>query len=102
MSVLVYEVIRLVLGIGFGLLAIAFVISTFRLMTFGQDAYRSNQRLTPKNVLAVWRGALRDDVEDFDGRASHGVALNIRTGTLEQQRRLSTEAIDDVIGRPAA
>jgi len=102
MSVLVYEVIRLALGVGSGLLAIAFIISTYRLMAHGQDAYRSNMRLTPKSPIAVWRGTLRGDVKDIDGRASHGIALNLQTGMLEEQRRLSTEAIDDVIGRPAA
>lgn len=101
MSQFTVEVLKLAFGIGFGFLAIAFAISTFRLVVFGQDAYRANRRLTPANPVQVWKGKLRDDVTDVDLRASHGIALDLRTGSLEAQRRLSTEAIDDVIGRRA-
>lgn len=101
MSALLFELFRTGLGIFCGLLAIAFAISTFRLIVFGRDAYRSNRRITPSNPFQIWRGNLREGVEDIDRRASHGVAFDIRTGSLQEQRRLSTEAIDDVIGRRA-
>jgi len=101
MSDFLIDLLRLALGIGSGVLAIAFAITTFRLVVYGKDAYQANRRITPINPLRVWQGRLRDDVEDLDGRTSHGVAFDLKTKQLQEQRRLSTEAIDDVIGRPA-
>lgn len=101
MSDIFIELVRLAFGVTFGLLGLAFAISTFRLLVFGQDAYRANKRITPKSPWSVWSGKLKPQVEDIDRRASHGIAMDLDTGQLQEQRRLSTEAIDDVIGRRA-
>ncbi|WP_143535034.1 hypothetical protein [Roseivivax jejudonensis] len=95
------EVIRTLIGVSSGVLALAFAFITIRTLVWGRDAYEANRRITPTDIWSVWSGRLRSDVEDIDGRASHGVAINLKTGKLEEQRRLSTEAIDDVIGRRA-
>lgn len=95
------DVLRTVAGIGFGALALAFAFATVRLVASGRDAYAANKAITPKSVSSVWSGSLRDDVPDTGRRASHGVAIDLVTGELKRQRRLSTEAVDDVIGRKA-
>lgn len=101
MSDFILDAARLLVGVGFGLAAIAFGVTTARLMIFGQDAYRTNQKLTPQNPFQVFSGQLRSNVRDADKRASHGIAVSLASGELQPQRRLSTEAVDDVIGRRA-
>ncbi|MEL6642653.1 MAG: hypothetical protein AAFO57_07980 [Pseudomonadota bacterium] len=96
------ESVRLVLGVSFGAMAMVFGIMTIRMITSGKDAYRANQRISPKNPSVALAGRLKSGVADTDRRASHGIAVNLNSGKLEAQRRLSTEAVDDVIGRRTA
>ena len=93
------DVGRFVLGVGFGILAIALTTVIVRVLFFDNGAYEANRRVTPKNLLHVWSGNFGEDVDDKDNRTSRGLALNLKTGKLHIQRRLSDEAIDDVIGR---
>ena len=93
------DVGRFVLGVGFGILALSLTTVIVRVLFFDNGAYEANRRVTPKNLLHVWSGNFGEDVDDKENRTSRGLALNIKTGKLHIQRRLSDEAIDDVIGR---
>ena len=92
------DVGRFVLGVGFGILALSLTTVIVRVLFFDNGAYEANRRVTPKNPLHAWGGNFGEDV-DKDYRTSRGLALNLKTGKLQMQRRLSDEAIDDVIGR---
>ena len=93
------EVGRFVLGIWFGVLALSLTVVVIRAAFQDNGAYEANRRVTPKNPLHVWSGNFGEHVDDRDNRTSQGLAYNLKTGKLEPQRRLSDEAIDDVIGR---
>lgn len=90
---------RFVLGVGLGVVGLSLLTVGIRVLFFDNGAYEANRRVTPKNLLHVWGGNFDQDVEDKENRTSQGLAYNLRTGKLEMQRRLSDEAIDDVIGR---
>lgn len=93
------DVVRFALGVGFGILAISLTTVVIRVLFFDNGAYEANRRVTPKNLLHVWGGNFDESVEDKENRTSQGLAYNLKTGKFQMQRRLSDEAIDDVIGR---
>jgi hypothetical protein len=82
-----------------GFATIILCVISVRAWWNGQSAYNANKRVTYRSLLRTFRGEMRDPEFDNDGRMSHGLAINLKTGKLQAQRRLSAEAIDDVIGR---
>ena len=97
MAEFLIDLIRMVAGVSFGALAFVFAVATCRAIFMGRDAYETNRSLSLGPLKAL-RGELRQDVVE-DGRASHGLAFVLKSKALEEQRRLSAEAIEDVIGR---
>ena len=93
------DVGRFALGVGFGILAISLTTVVIRVLFFDNGAYESNRRVTHKNLLHVRGGNSDESVEDQENRTSNGLACNLKTWKFQMQRRLSDQAIDDVIGR---
>lgn len=90
------EAFRIVLGVSSGILAAYLAVTTFRAWYSGSDAYEANRAATPRSIVSVLSGQ--------KGRVSHnrnsfGLAVELNSGKLVSQQRLSREAVDDVIGR---
>ena len=94
MSEFLIDISRLIVGVGSGILAMYFAVVTYRMVATGRDAYNVNRLISPQNPLDAMQGRLKTSVKDGDKRTSHGVALDLKTGRLEEQKRLSTEATD--------
>jgi hypothetical protein len=82
-----------------GASALIITIVTIRAWLNGHAAYDANRRVTYRSMLRTFKGEMRSFDADSDGRLSHGMSINLSTGKLRPQHRLSAEAIDDVIGR---
>jgi len=80
-------------------LGIALLITTLRAATSGNHAYQANRRLTPMNPAYACAGALHVTADVRERRTQSGMAVEIKTGQLRRQEKLSAEAIDEVIGR---
>lgn len=93
------DLIRFLVGVGLGIFAFTLTIIAVRVLFFDNGAYEANRRVTPKGLFRVWTGDFDEGVEDRDNRTSQGLAIDLKTGKLHMQRRLSDEAVDDVIGR---
>ena len=93
------DLVLYLLGVGLGIFALSLLVVFIRVLFYDNGAYEANRSVTPKNVFRIWSGNFDEGLDDKDNRTSQGLALNIKTGELEIQRRLSDEAVDDVIGR---
>lgn len=93
--------IEFLVGVFCGAMAFFLLVATVRTVFFGRDAYNANRRVVPTNIYRNWSGHPTGRESDDHRRMSHGIAYNISTKTVEEQKRLSAEAVDDVIGRRA-
>lgn len=92
------EVARVLLGVSFGTLAFYFAVTTFRAWYSGSDAYEANRAATPRSLGSIIGGQI-GQVPNDRNRNSFGLAIDLASGKLVSQQRLSKEAVDDVIGR---
>ncbi len=90
---------RFALGISLAVTAIAFAWVSFRAAFYGSAAYEANRSITDANIKQTFLGRMRPERSNSERRSTHGLAIDLRTMKLLPQRRLSNEAIDDVIGR---
>lgn len=99
MTGLLIDILRLLAGIWFGSLAITIAVVAIRVLMNDNGAYEANRKVMPKSVFRIWSGDFDPDLDDKDNRTSQGLAVELKTGKLRIQRRLSDEALDEVIGR---
>lgn len=95
---LLLEAFTVLLGALLGTLAVYFAIATFRAWYSGSDAYEVNRAATAPSVRSVLGGQIGKKPNEKN-RNSFGLAVDLKSGKLVSQQRLSTEAVDDVIGR---
>lgn len=98
---LILDLARLLISATLGMLAIFLVTVSIRTFFSGASAYETNRKVSPRRVVDAMNGTAFPVDRDAEGRLSHGLAINVKTGELKDQRRLSDEALDDVIGRSA-
>ena len=82
-----------------GIAAISLAVVTARAWWHGHAAYDANRKVSHKSALRTFKGEMKGPEWDQDGRTSHGLAIRLESNELVAQRKLSAEAIDDVIGR---
>lgn len=82
-----------------GVLAVAFMIATYRSITRGRAAYEANRLVSKPSLWASLKGDMTGDSEKGGGRTNHGLAIELKTGRLVPQQRLGSDAVDDVIAR---
>ena len=95
---LLTEAVRVVLGVSLGTLSVYFAVATFRAWYTGSDAYEANRAATPHSIKSIVVGQKGKQANDRN-RNSFGLAIELGSGKLVSQQRLSKEAVDDVIGR---
>ena len=82
-----------------GVVAVTLAVIAARAVWGGQDAYRANRTHMLDGIKKAFMGRLKDESPTGEKRTSHGLAIDLKTLSLISQQRLSTEAVDDVIGR---
>ena len=95
---LAFEIVRGVVGFALASTAIALLIVTIRVTFKNSSAYEANRLLTHSNPIQTFKGEM-NWAEDKHNRLSHGLAMDLKTGRLRHQHRLSSEAIDEVLAR---
>lgn len=101
MTSFVWEIFVSAIGATSGILAVAFVIVTYRSAFTGRSGYEANRIVSKPSLWSSLCGDLRDGKAFRESRTNHGIALDLETDQLVPQQRLSTDAVDDVIGRSA-
>lgn len=82
-----------------GILCLIVAIVTLRALVSGASAYEANRRVTHRSVWKTFIGDMKGKEFDKSRRTSHGLAIHLKTKELRAQKKLSSEAIDDVIAR---
>lgn len=96
---IVLELAQVSLGVFCGVAAVAFFWTTLRTVYAGRSAYEANRSAYYPGIKKAFLGTLREPSRMTDRRTSEGLAINLKSGKLMAQQKLSTEAVDDVIGR---
>jgi len=95
----ILEILRVVLGVWFGIMALSFLWVTVRSWTSGRAAFEANRMVTYPSIRKTAAGQLRPPHKSSESRANDGLAIDLRSRKLVPQQRLSDESVDDVIGR---
>lgn len=98
---MIFDILYTIIGAASGVLALAFIIVTVRSLTTGRPAYETNRIVAKPSIWANMTGDMNNGDEVGENLTNHGLALNLRTKSLQPQQRLSSQAIDDVIARSA-
>lgn len=78
--------------------AIGFFVVAIRSTLCGASAHESNQAISKKSIVAAVRGEMNEDLPRTESRRNYGLAMDLKTGRLVSQSRLSEEATDEVFG----
>jgi hypothetical protein len=95
------EILRLSVGTLAGMVAVGSVVITYRMLRSGRPAYDVNREVTYPSVLKTMAGQMIVPTDELEPRACHGLAVSLDTRKVLPQHRLSSEAVDDVIGATA-
>ncbi|SFR51489.1 hypothetical protein SAMN04488005_2441 [Yoonia tamlensis] len=93
------ELTQVTLGIFCGIAAVAFFWVTVRTVLHGRSAYEANRSAYYPGIKRAFLGILREPSSMIDRRTSEGLAIGLKSRKLIAQQRLSSEALDDVMGR---
>lgn len=96
---IVMDIVRGILVFCLGSSAIALAFVTVRAMRFGSNGYEANRRVTFKSMSRNLKGEMNLAADSNYRRLSAGLAVDLKSGKLRSQHRLSTEAIDEVLAR---
>lgn len=94
------DLLRITIGVTAGVLGMYFAVITWRAFNFGSEAYAANRAAVPSSFRDAFAGIPRHLV-DTNNRNNHGLAVEIKSGKIVPQQKLSKEAVADVIGRRA-
>lgn len=99
MNLVFIELIQVFIGSVSGILAVAYFWVTIRAWRYGMGAYEINKSACLPSIGATISGSMKNGKIFGDKRSNHGLAIDLKSSELKAQQRLSSEAIDDVIGR---
>lgn len=78
--------------------AAGLLVVAYNAATNNSFAHDENRSLAKGGILGAIRGELEDDNGLGEPRVNQGLAIQLSTGKLIQQSRLSEEATDEAIG----
>lgn len=96
---LIADTVRVLIGAGAGIMAIAFLWVSIRSWQHGRPAFEANSRRAYPSLLRSIRGEMRPASSHMRDRTRMGVALTVGDEKFVPQERFSSEALDEVIGR---